>query len=444
MSVELASLLLFVCTFALLAVGVPIAFALGGVAVVFAIAFWGFDHLNVLAIAGFSTLQNVNLVAIPLFVLMGWILYKSGIADDLYEAMYVWVGGVKGGLAMGTIVISALFGAICGDLLAAVFTITTISLAPLLKRGYDKHLAIGAVMAGALLGLIIPPSIIIIIFSSVTGESVGRMYLGCFAPGFLLAVLYMLYIGVRCYLRPAMGPTAPPETRAGWGIKFAKLRGVIMPLALLLSMLVGIYSGAVTPMEASAVGVAGAFICAAIKRRLSLKVVWEAVSMTLRIACMIGWLFLAIACFTAVYAGMGALDLARNIAAAVPGGGLPVIIIMQFALVIFGMFMDDVAIIMIFGPIFLSVVKSLGFDTLWYGVLFMVNIQLAFLTPPYGFGLFAMRAVIPTIPELKPFNISMGDIYRAAVPFIGLQALALALIIIFQPLATFLPSLLIR
>ncbi|MDH5781385.1 MAG: TRAP transporter large permease subunit, partial [Dehalococcoidia bacterium] len=281
-------------------------------------------------------------------------------------------------------------------------------------------------------------------FSSVTGQSVGRMYLACFVPGFTLAVLYMLYIGVRCYLRPAMGPPAPPETRAGWGTKIAKLRGVLMPVALLLSMLVGIYSGAVTPMEASAVGVAGAFVCAAIKRRLSWAVVWEAVFMTLRITCMIGWLFLAIGCFTAVYAGIGAMDLAQHIAAAVPGGGMPVIIVMQFVLIIFGMFMDDVAIIMIFGPIFFGIVKSLGFDTLWYGVLFMVNIQLAFLTPPYGFGLFAMRAVLPTIPELKPYNISMGDIYRAAVPFIGLQVLALALIIIFQPLATFLPSLLIR
>lgn len=444
MSVELLSLLLFVCTFALLATGVPIAFALGGIAVVFAIAFWGFDHLSVLATAGFSTLQNINLVAIPLFILMGWILYKCGIAEDLFETVHVWAGGVRGGLAMGTVLIGAVFGAICGDLLAAVFTVTTIALPPLLKRGYDKRLAIGCVMAGGILALIVPPSIIIIIFSSVTGQSVGRMYLACFVPGFTLAALYILYIGVRCYLRPAMGPPAPPETRAGWGTKIAKLRGVLMPVALLLSMLVGIYSGAVTPMEASAVGVAGAFVCAAIKRRLSWAVVWEAVFMTLRITCMIGWLFLAIGCFTAVYAGIGALDLARNIASAVPGGGLPVIIIMQLVLIIFGMFMDDVAIIMIFGPIFLGIVKSLGFDTLWYGALFMVNIQMAFLTPPYGFGLFAMRAVLPTIPELKPYNISMGDIYRAAVPFVGLQALGIILILIFPPLATFLPSLLIR
>lgn len=444
MSVEILTLLLFVCTIALLAVGVHIAFALGGVAVVFAIAFWGFDHLSVIAIAGFSTLQNINLIAIPLFILMGWIIYKSGIAEDLFEALHVWAGGVRGGLAIGTVAIGAVFGAICGDLLAAIFTVTTLALPQLLKRGYDKHLAIGCVIAGSTLALIIPPSISIIIFSSITGQSVGRMYLACFVPGFLLAVLYMLYIGIRCYLRPAMGPPAPPEIRASWGIKIAKLKGVVLPLALLLSMLIGIYSGAFTPMEASGVGVAGAFVCAAIKRRLTWSMVWEAVSMTLRITCMIGWMFLAIGCFTAVYAGIGALDLASNMAAAVPGQGLPVIIIMQLFLIIFGMFLDDVAIIMIFGPIFLSVVASLGFDTLWYGALFMVNMQLAFSTPPYGFALFAMRAVLPTIPELKPFNISMGDIYRAAIPFIGLQALTLVLILIFQPLATFLPSLLIR
>jgi len=440
-SVEVLTIILFASTFALLAIGLPIAFALGSIAVVFAAIFWGVDKLYILAVSGYSNLQNVNLVAIPLFILMGWILYKSGIADDLFDAIHVWAGGIKGGLAMGTIVVATIFAAVCGDMLAAIFTITTVSLGPLLKRGYDKHLAIGSVMAGALLGLIIPPSIIIIVFSSATGQSIGRMYLGCFIPGLILAGLYIAYIAIRCHLKPELGPTAPPETRAGWGVKLAKSKGVIAPVALLLSMLIGIYSGAISPMEASAIGVAGALICAALKRRLSLKVLWEAVFMTLKVTCMIGFLFLAIGCFSAVYAGIGARDLAGNIAARFPGGGIAVIIVMQFSLIIFGMFMDDLAIIMIFGPIFLTAVKSIGFDSIWYGVLFMVNMQIAFLTPPYGFGLFTMKAAINSLPE--PFDVSMGDIYRSALPFIGLQVIGLILIMLFEPLATFLPNLFI-
>lgn len=439
MSIELITLLLFASMLGLLAIGIPIAFAIGGVSVVFAIAFWGIDRLYILASAAYSNLQDLNLVAIPLFVLMGWILQKSGIADDLFEAMYVWMGNLKGGLAMGTVLIATLFAAICGELVAAIFTITAIALPPLLNRGYDKTLAVGCVMAGALLGLIIPPSIIIIVYSSVTGESVGRMYLGAFAPGVLLAGLYILYIGVRCHLRPELGPPAPPETRVGWGVRIAKLKGVVAPLVLLVAIVGGIYSGAVTPMEASAVGATGAFICAAIYRRLNWQVVKEAVLMTLRISSMIAWLLIAVGLFTSVYSGIGAPQLARKIAAAIPGGGWGVIIAMQLALIVFGMFMDDFAVIMIFAPIFVNVVKAIGFDPLWFGILFMVNIQLAFLTPPYGFGLFCMRAAAP-----EDFHISMVDIYRAAFPFLGLQLLCLIIIMIFQPLATFLPHLVIR
>jgi len=443
-SVELASLLLFASMFTLLATGMPIAIALAGVAVAFCIAFWGFDRIYILASAGFSSLQNVNLVAIPLFILMGWIIYKSGIADDLFDTMHVWMGNVKGGLAMGTIVIGALFGAICASLVPALLTITTVALPALLKRGYDKRLALGCIMVSGLLSFLIPPSVLMIIFSSVTGISIGRMYLGALVPGFLLATLYILYIGIRCRFQPELGPPAASETRIGWGVRIAKLKGVAAPLVLLVSMLVGIYSGAVTPMEASAIGAIGAIICAAIKRRLSWPVAREALIKTARITCMVGWLLVAIGAFNAVYSGIGARDLASNIATAVPGGGMPVIIIMQFTMFIFGMIMDDLTIVMIFGPIFTAIVQSMDFDTLWFGVLFMVNIQTALSTAPYGFGLFVTKAAATTIPELKGFNISLMDVIRGALPFIGLQLVCMALILIFPSLVTFLPSLLVR
>ena len=439
MSIEIVTLILFACIFILLASGLPIAFAIGGVSVAFALIFWGFDNIYLLASSAYSNLQNLNLVAIPLFVLMGWILQESGIADDLFEAMYVWVGNIRGGLAMGSILVSMLFAAICGELVAAIFTITAIALPSMLKRGYDKKLAVGCVMAGALLGLIIPPSIILIVYSSVTGESLGRMYLGAFIPGVILACLYILYIGIRCYLNPTLGPPAPPEARVGWRIKFIKLKGVVAPLALLLAILGGIYSGAVSPMEASAVGATGALVCAALHRRLTWKVVKEATSMTFRISSMIAWALIALGLFTSVYSGIGGQQIARNIAESNAFGPWGMIIIMQIALIIFGMFMDDFAVIMIFGPIFSHIVRGLGFDTLWFGIVFMVNIQLAFMTPPYGFSLFCMRAAVP-----KDLDITMGEIYRAALPFIGLQALCLIIVMIFQPLATYLPRLIIR
>lgn len=439
MGVELLTLILFACLLTLLATGIPIAFAIGGVAVIFAISFWGIDHIYILASASYSNLQDLNLVAIPLFVLMGWILQKSGIAEDLFDAMHVWMGNLKGGLAMGTILISAIFAAICGELVAAVFTISAIALGPMLRRGYDKHLAVGSVMAGALLGLIIPPSIEIIVYSSVTGESVGRMYLGALGPGLLLAVLYILYIGIICRLRPSLGPPAQEQTTINWRMRILKLKGVIAPLILLLVIVGGIYSGIVTPMEASALGATGAFICAAIYRRLTWKVVKEAVFFTLRITSMIAWLLIALGCFTSVYSGLGALQLAQKIAEAMPGGGWGLIIATQVAIILFGMFLDDFAVIMIFAPIFVTAVKSVGIDSLWYGVLFVVNMQVAFLTPPYGFCVICMRAAVA-----DEFDISILDIYRAALPFIMLQLICLILIMVFQPLTTFIPRLIIQ
>ena len=294
-------------------------------------------------------------------------------------------------------------------------------------------------MAGGLLGLVIPPSLEVIVYSSMTGESVGRMYLGTFIPGLILAALYILYIAIRCYFNPELGPSVPPEARVGWVEKIIKLKGAISPLILILVIIGGIYSGTITPLEASAVGAVGAFLCVVLQRRLNWKVLKHALTTTLSISSMVAWLLIGIGTFTAVYSGIGALDLAEKIAKAIPGGGWGAILLTQLALIVFGMFLDDFAVIMIFAPIFVSVVKSLGFDTLWYGVLFLVNMQLAFLTPPYGFALFCMRAAVP-----KDIPISMKDIYRAAFPFILLQFICLILVMIFQPLGTWLPRLLIR
>jgi tripartite ATP-independent transporter DctM subunit len=423
----------------LLLLGMPISFALGGASAIFAVIFWGFDHLYILASAAYSNLQDINLAAIPLFIFMGWILQISGIAEDLFEVMSLWFGHIRGGLAIGVIIVSTLFGAICGELVAALFTISAVALPPMMHRGYDKFLVIGCVMAGALLGLIVPPSIEVIVYCSMTGESIGRMYLGCFIPGFTLSALYISYIAIRCRINPRLGPPMFEDSRITWKERIASLKRVISPMILMIILIGGIYSGAFTPMEASAVGATGALICAIIHGRFSLKVIQESVLMTLRVSTMIAWLLIGVGTFSAIYSGIGALDLADQIGKALPGGGWSVIILTQVALLFFGMFLDDFAIIMIFAPIFVTAVKSLGFDPLWYGVLFMLNMQVAFLSPPYGFALFCMRAAAP-----KEFNITMKDIIKAAFPFIIIQVICLILIMIFSPLTTWLPRLIIR
>lgn len=438
MSIELLTLILFASLFLLLATGLPIAFSVGAVAVVFAITLWGTSHLSIIASAAYSSLTNVNLVAIPLFIFLGWVFRFSGIGDDLFETVYIWLGRIPGGLAMGCVIIGVLLGAICGDLAATIFLLANVALPPMLKRGYDKNLAVGCVMVSGLLGIIVPPSIETIVYCTAIGESVGRMYLATFLPALMMGALYILYIGVRCRLNPKLGPPAYHEKRIDWGVRINSLKSVALPLLLILSIMGGIYGGIMSPLEAASVGAIGSVIVAAIYRRLNWQVVKDSVHQTALVSGFLVWLLMGVGCFTSVYQGIGAPDLAMSVAQAMPGGGWGTVLAMQFSLVVLGMALDDWAIILIFGPIFVSVIKTLGFNTLWFGAIFLVNMQIAFLTPPYGFALFLMRAAAP--PE---YNITMVDIYRSVLPFVGMAILALIVVMLFSPLTTLLPNLIL-
>lgn len=438
MSIELLTLILFASVFLLFSTGLPIAFALGAVGAGFAIIIWGADHLPILASAAYSSVVSLNLIAIPLFVFMGWVFERSGIADDLFQAVYVWLGNVPGGLAIGTLLISTIFAAMCGGVDAAIFMLAAVALPPMLKRGYDKRMAIGTVVVGALLGIIIPPSIMVIVYCVQTGESVGRLYLGCMLPGLMLAGLYMLYIGIRCRLNPRLGPPAPPETRMGWGVRIASLKSVILPLLLVLFIIGGIYGGIVSPLEASAVGATGAIVIAAVYRRLTWAMLKEVIYKTVFVCGFLGWLLIGVSIFVSVYQGIGAPELAIKIAQALPGSGLLTLITTQITILLSGMVMDDFAVVMIFGPVFAPAIEALGYSTLWYGVLFMVNMQLAMLTPPYGYAVILTSAAVS-----KEYAIPIVEIYRAVLPFIGIQLFVLILIMIFPQIATFLPNLLI-
>lgn len=435
MSIELVTLLLFVSVLFLFVLGLPIAFALGSVAMIFTILLWGPSHVYIAATSAFGQSRSLTLMAIPLFILMGNVLERSGVARDLFDCLYKWSGGLRGSLAMGTVVICTLFAAMCGVSGAATVTMATIALPSMFEHGYDKHIAIGSVAAGGLLGLIIPPSVLMILYSAAAGESVGKMYLGGVFPGLILATLYIIYIGIRSALQPDLCPAIPRDETPTWREKFIALRGVILPLVLITMILGGIYTGIVTPTEAAAVGATGAFICAAIYRTLNWQVVKEALLRTLRISSMVMWIIIAVSCFSNVYCALGASELGVKMASVIPGGAWGVIIAMQLSLFFLGMIMDDFAIILIFTPIYVPIVKLLGFDPLWFGILFMINMQLAWLTPPYGFNLFYMKGAVPK-------GITMGDIYRSVLPFIGLQMLCLIMVMIFPPIATWLPSLL--
>jgi len=310
-----------------------------------------------------------------------------------------------------------------------------IALPSMFKRGYDKDIVIGSIAAGGVLGILIPPSVIMIIYSLVARESVGEMFAGGIIPGLLLATLYIIYIGIRSYFEPQLGPAVPRDERATWREKLVSLRAVILPVLLIFLVLGTIYAGICTPTEASAFGATGAFICAAINKRLSWDVFTQATRRTFMLIGMVMWILLGGALFNSLYRAMGAQNLVMDLVASLGLGPWMVLIMMQLSLFFLGMLMDDFAVVMLCTPIYVPIIKTLGFNSLWFAMLFMVNMQMAYLTPPYGFNLFYMKSITP--PE-----ITMGDIYRSILPFVGLQIIALVLIMIFPQLALWLPSLL--
>lgn len=434
MSVGVVSAIIFVSMLLGLSLGLPVAFVLGGVAIVFSFFLWGPNSILNVPLATVGLMKTIVLVPIPLFVFMAIVLERSGIVDALYEMMYRWAGPIRGGLAMGSVLIATVFAAMSGIVGAGTITMALIALPSMLKRGYNKSLAIGSVAAGGALGQLIPPSVDMILYGFIAKVSVGRLFAGGVIPGLILSTLFLIYIAVRSAIQPHMGPALPPEERATWAEKFASIRAVFLPMLLVVGVLGSIFAGLATPTEASAVGATGALICAAIYRRLNWGIMKETAFRTLRITSMCLWIVLGATIFTSVYQALGATEMLKDVLSGMPGGRWGVMITIQLTFFIMGMFIDDVAIMMIAAPIFLPVVTALGFDPVWFGVLFIVNMQMGFLTPPYGFTLFYIKGVAPK-------GVTMGDIYRSIWPFVGLQGIGLVLIMVFPNLVLWLPNL---
>lgn len=424
-------ILLLALALLLLALGMPISFALGGTACLGVLILMGPVGLYMIFASTYGEVTDYLLIAVPLYIFMANMLGSSQLADDLYHAVHCWMAGLRGGLALGTVAICALFAAMAGISSVATVSMGLIALPAMLKRGYHKDLAVGSIAAGGALGILIPPSIIMIIYGSMAEVSIGKLFMGGLVPGILLSIIYFIYIAVRCWFKPELGP--PMKEKLELKEKIVALRGVILPLLLIAMVLGVIYFGVCTPTEAAAIGAAGSLICSFVYRKLTWKNLMEACMRTLRLNSMVLWIMIGAVAFSHLMALAGLHTHTENMISQLNANRWVVLGVMQLTFFILGMFLDPAGVIMITTPVFIPIVNKLGFDPVWFGILFIINMEMAYLTPPFGFNLFIMKGVVPR-------SISMGDIYRSIIPFVLLQAVCLILVILFPQLALWLPT----
>ncbi len=424
---------MFTSLIGLLLTGVPLAFTLGALAVVFTVALWGTSALSITVLNLFSTMTSESLLAIPLYVMMASTLQRSGVIESLYKAMELWSRRLPGGLAVGTIVICTIIAAMTGIVGAAVAAMGMLALPSMLKRKYDPELAIGAICAGGTLGILIPPSVITIIYAVTAQASIGQMFIAGIAPGLLLASLYIAYIVLRATFKPSVAPRPLDEQPATWGERIASLRSLVLPLLIIVGVLGTIYMGIATPTEAAAVGVALAMISAIVERRFGRELITGVALDVVKVTTMILWITIGARAFVAVFTGTGGADFLLGFIENLDASRWIVLATMLGILFFLGMFLDEIGIILLCVPVFLPVIDFLGFDRLWFGVLFLVSAQMAYISPPFGYTLFYMKGVLPP-------NIGMGTVYRAIVPFIALQALGILICVIFPELVLWLPQ----
>jgi len=437
MSYELIALLMFASMMLSLMTGQRVFAAIGIVGVVASMFLWGTGGSEIGFSAAMKLMKWYPLLTLPLFIFMGYMLSESGIADDLYRMFHVWMGPIDGGLAIGTILLMVVISAMNGLSVAGMAIGATIALPELLKRGYDKIMVTGVIQAGSSLGILVPPSVVMVLYAMIARQPVGKLWLAGVFPGLMMAGLFILYIIVRCKLQPSLGPPLSKDERNEVTLleKLKLLQAGILPLAIFFSMTGLFLLGYTSLVESSAVGAVASILAAIFKRRLTKEVLENTVRKTLAITCMFMWIILAALCFGAVFDGLGAVKAIEGFFLGQLGlGPWGVLILMQVSFLIMGTFMDDTAMLVIVAPLYVPLVGFLGFDLVWYGVLYTITSQIAYMTPPFGYNLFLMRAMAP--PE-----ISLTDIYRSIVPFVGIMLLALVLVMAFPQIALWLPEL---
>jgi tripartite ATP-independent transporter DctM subunit len=426
---------MFAAMLVLLLSGQRVFGAIGFVGAVAALLLWGTGGQEMPFDQTITVMNWYPLLTIPLFIYMGYIFAESGISDDLYRTFHVWFGPVRGGLAIGTMALMVVISAINGLSVAGMAIGATVALPELLKRNYDKIMVTGVIQGGSTLGILLPPSVVLVLYAMIARQPVSELWLAGVFPGLMMAAVFIAYIYIRCLLQPHLGPTLPPEERnVPLAEKLRLLRAGVVPFAIFFSM-TGVFLLGITNLtESSAVGAAAATLAAWWRGRLSWRTMEEVIRQTLGISAMFLWIILAALCFSSVFDGLGAgRALARLFVEGWGFGPWAILLMMQLSFIIMGMFLDDTAMLVIVAPLYVPLVIALGFDPVWYGVLYTITCQIAYITPPFGYNLFLMRAMAP--PE-----ITLPDIYRSIVPFTALMILCLGIIVAFPQIALWLPQ----
>ena len=436
MSYEMIAVLMFSSMMLMLLTGQRVFGAIGFVAVIAAFFLWGDRGGYDLGFAAAIKLMKwYPLLTLPMFIFMGYILSESKIADDLYKMFHVWMGGVSGGLAVGTIGLMVLISAMNGLSVAGMAIGATIALPELLKRGYDKRMVTGVIQAGSSLGILVPPSVVLVLYAMIARQPVGQLWLAGVVPGLIMAAMFVIYILVRCRITPSLGPILPLEERTMPMVRKLKLLTAgLLPLFIFFAMMVPFVNGWTSLVESSAIGAIAAFIAAVAKGRMTRYVFEESVRKTLGISCMFMWIILSALAFGAVFDGLGAVKAIESLFTEKMGlSPWIILILMQLSFILMGTFLDDTAMLVIVAPLYVPLVGALGFDLIWYGILYTITTQIAYMTPPFGYNLFLMRAMAP--PE-----ITLHDIYSSILPFVLVMVIALATIMAFPEIALWLPG----
>ena len=436
MSYELIAILIFTSMMLMLLTGQRVFGAIGGVATVFALLLWGKGAAEMPFNAAFTLLNWYPLLTLPLFIYMGYMFSESGIASDLYQMFHVWMGSISGGLALGTMGLMVAVSAMNGLSVAGMAIGASLALPEMLKRNYDKVMVTGVIQAGSSLGIMVPPSVVLVLYGMIARQPVGQLWLAGVFPGLLLAGLFMAYIYIRCRIQPHLGPALSKEEleTITWAEKLKLLRAGIVPLVIIFTMTGLFLMGITSLVQCSAAGATATTLAALLKGRLSRKVLDETLKNTLSVSCMFMWVILAALCFGAVFDGLGAVHAIKSLF--IERWGLSpfgVLVMMQLSYILMGMFLDDTAMLIIVAPLYVPLVIGLGYNPIWYGVLYTITCQIAYMTPPFGYNLFLMKAMAPK-------EVSLADIYRSIIPFVLVMMVGLAIVMLFPGIALWLPN----
>lgn len=375
------------------------------------------------------------MLSLPMFIFMGYMISESGIANDLYHALHVWMGGLRGGLAIGTTVLMVMISAMNGLSVAGMAIGCSVALPELVKRNYDKQMISGVIQASSSLGILVPPSVVLVLYGMIARVNIETLWIAGIVPGLVLAVLFVIYIAIRCWINPSLGPALPKEERNfSTREKLRVLSSGIIPVVLMLVVIGSFFSGLTSLVESSAIGALSAFLVALLKKRVNRQVIKNTLSQSLNASVMFMWVMMAALAFAAVFDGLGAVQSIESLFMRDLGlTRWQVLLMMQVSFIIMGIFLDDTAMLVIVAPLYIPLLIKLNFDPIWFGVLYTITCQIAYLTPPFGYNLFLMRA-------MSPPDFTIRDIYVSVIPFVLIMFAALVLIMCYPEVVLWLPE----